>query len=93
MALYEEILQMYPTRKTDRKTAMWNWWRSRSTGYWRKAHSIESAATAGVLKEADGSFAVVNEPSGPPPPDGTPGVEGPQSKVRPVADAILILKK
>lgn len=50
-------------------------------------------STTVVLKEADGSFAVVNEPSGPPTPDGTPGVEGPQSKVRPVADAILILKK
>ena len=49
-------------------------------------------STTVVLKEADGSFAVTNEPSGPPNPDWSAGA-GPMANVRPVADAILIVGK
>ena len=50
-------------------------------------------STTVVLKEEDGAFAVVNEPSGPPNPDWSGNGTGPMANMRPVADAILILGK
>lgn len=50
-------------------------------------------STTVVLKETDGSFAVVNEPSGPPNPEWSGNATGPMANMRPVADAILILSK
>ena len=50
-------------------------------------------STTGVLKEEDGSFAVTNEPSGPPSPDWGSMGSGPAANMRPVADAILVVKK
>ena len=50
-------------------------------------------STTVVLKEEDGGFAVVNEPSGPPSPDCPPDISGPLANMRPVADAILIVGK
>ena len=50
-------------------------------------------STTVVLKEEDGSFAVANEPSGPPSPDCPPDISGPLANMRPVADAILIVGK
>ena len=50
-------------------------------------------STAVVLKEADGRFIVQNVPSGPPTPD-APAVEPHgEEQARPVADAVLIIKK
>lgn len=46
-----------------------------------------------VLREEDGSFAVTNEPSGPPSPEWVFAASGPMANMRPVADAILILGK
>ena len=45
------------------------------------------------IGEADGTFAVTNEPSGPPNPEWSGDETGPRANMRPVADAILILGK
>jgi uncharacterized protein YigE (DUF2233 family) len=50
-------------------------------------------STTVVLREEDGSFAVTNEPSGPPSPEWVFAASGPMANMRPVADAILILGK